>query len=120
MTATYDITTNVGKVRLTTGDVDVHPSSDAVFTDEEITYFLTGQSDDVALASADVLDSWAAKYIANADSETMGDYQYAQSTAKKMMALAANLRKNVADAIASTPAMDWAELDLIHVTEDTE
>ena len=120
MTATYDITTSVGKVRLITGDTDIHPSSDAVFTDEEITYFLTAQSSDINLASADVLDAWAAKYIANADSETIGDYQYAQSTAKKMIALANNLRDKVAAVTATTPAMDWAEMDLINVTEDTE
>ena len=120
MTTTYDITTTVGKVRLTIGDTDVHPSSDAVFTDEELTYFLTERDDNINLASADALEAWAAKYIANADSESIGDYDYAQSTAKKMMALAAALRAKVNLINTMTPAIDWAEPDFVNVTEDID
>ena len=117
MTATYVLSTNIGKVRLTIGDTD---TSDATFSDEEINVFLDTYSNDIGLASAGLLEAWAAKYIANADSETIGDYEYAQSTAKKMMALAKALRDKVADALALTPAIDWAEPDFVNVTEDVE
>ena len=93
MTATYDITTSVGKVRLTIGDTDVSPSTDAVFTDEELTYFLSLYSDDVYMASADALEAWAAKYATNADSEHIGNYAYTQKVVDKITALAKQLRE---------------------------
>jgi len=48
MTVTYDINDNVGKVRLTIGDTD---TTDNVFSDEEIQYFLTKNSSSINLAS---------------------------------------------------------------------
>ena len=51
--ATYDLTTNVGKVRLIIGDTDVDPDADAVFLDAEITYFLTVNSNNINIAAAD-------------------------------------------------------------------
>ena len=53
MAYTYDITTDVGKVRLITGDKDI---TDAAFTDEEITYQLLGPEEaDVKKGSISVL-----------------------------------------------------------------
>ena len=117
MTTTYDITTTVGQVRLIIGDTDVHPGSDAVFSDEELTYFYSiGGS--VSIAAAMAAEAWAAKYAVNASSETIGDYAYTSKVVDNLLALAKRLR-DLADT-SLTPAMDWAELDLINVTEDTE
>jgi len=109
MTVTYDLTTDVGKVRLIITD---NILSDAHFTDEEITYFLTAEGC-VNLAAAACLESWAAAYALNADNEHMGDYTYAQSITQKMLALAARLRTNV----ATTPASDIAEWDFAYEAE---
>ena len=105
MTLTYDITDNVGKVRLITGDKDI---ANAVFTDEEIGIFLTAQSSDVNLASADLLEAWAASYATSADSEKIGDYAYTQKIVDKMLSLANRLR----DTDTSKPYLTWAEMDL--------
>lgn len=40
MAATYDLDTDIGKIRLFIGDTDVEPASDAIFTDEELQVFL--------------------------------------------------------------------------------
>ena len=61
----YDITTDVGKVRLQIGDKD---DTNEVFTNAEITIFLDLEGS-VNLASAAALEAWAATYLANADSE---------------------------------------------------
>ena len=106
MTITYDLVTAVGQVRLKIGDTVL---TDVVFTDEEITYFLSANGNDVNLAAAMALETWAANYATNADSEKIGDYNYSQSIVTKMLALAANLRATV----AGTPVLDWAEMDLL-------
>ena len=105
MTLTYDITTNVGKVRLQIGDKDI---ADAVFTDEEIGVYLTNHSNSIPLASADLLEAWAVTYGANADSEQIGDYQYKQTIVAKMLSLAKRLRETD----AQVPYFTWAEMDL--------
>lgn len=105
MTVTYDIATLVGKVRLTTGDKIV---ASPVFTDEEIEVFLTNQSSNVNLASADLLEAWASSYAANADSEKVGDYVYTQKIVDKML----NLAKRLRETDASIPYLTWAEMDL--------
>ena len=108
MTATYDITTAVGQVRLVISDTDVTPSTDAVFTDEELTYFLGLHSNNINLASADALEAWAAKYGANADSEKIGDYNYTQKIIANMLSLAKRLR----DTESESPVFEWSEPDL--------
>ena len=120
MAATYDLTTNVGKVRLIIGDTDVTPASDAVFTDEELTYFLTANSNNLNLASAAALGAWMAKYAAAPDSEHIGDYAYTQKIIQNM-----NKLKNELEAKdSSTPAFTWSELDLTGIdstiSEDVE
>ena len=107
-TYTYDITTAVGKVRLKIGDTDVSPSTDAVFTDEELTYFLTNNSSDINLASAEAARAWAAKYATNANQEKIGDYSYSQKTVDDLLKLADNL-----EAVANgVPIFEMAEMDL--------
>ena len=115
MSANYDLSTNVGKVRLIIGDTDVHPETDAVFTDEEIGYFLTVNSNNINLTAADVLEAWIAKYAANPTSEKIGDYSYSQSTVANMNKLAKELRAK-ADGV---PYLTWAEMDLSGVEDTT-
>lgn len=101
----YDITTNVGKVRLLIGDKD---DANEVFTDDEINVFLTIQSSNINLAAADLLEAWASTYAANADAEKIGDYSYTQKIVDKMLKLSAWLRETD----AATPYFTWAEPDL--------
>ena len=106
MTVTYDITTTVGKIRLIIGDTDI---TDAIFTDEELTYFYTTDGS-INLAAATALEAWAAKYATSAASEKIGDYAYTQKIMDNMLNLAAKLRETD----ASTPSFDWAEMDLTY------
>ncbi len=115
MTATYDITTNVGKVRLVTGDKDL---TDVIFTDEEITFFLSENSSSINMASAMLLEAWAAEYGVSADSEKIGDYAYTQKIVDKMLNMAKNLREKAisepAGAFAETSVTDFAARDIIY------
>lgn len=105
----YDLTTNVGKVRLIIGD----NLAVEVFTDAEITYFLTTNSSNINLAAADVLEAWATKYATSPDSEKIGDYAYTQKIIANMKNLAANLREQD----SSVPYFTWAEMDLASIGE---
>ncbi len=108
MTTTYDITNSIGQVRLIISD----KAAPWVFTDEELTYFITAEGS-VNLGAAAALEAWAASYGANADSEKIGDYNYTQSIIDKMLALAARLRATA----AGVPVSTWAELDLTSIGE---
>lgn len=112
MTATYDLTTTVGKIRLKIGDTTL---SDVVFTDEELTYFYTEQGS-ITLASAAALEAWAAKYGANADSEKIGDYAYSQKIIDKLLAMAQNLR----DTDANEPVLDTGAFNLTDMVNDDD
>ena len=109
MSFTYLLSTDIGKVMLKISDKD---STDYHFEDAEITAFLAAEGS-VNLASAAALESWAAAYMLNADSESIGGYAYAQSISKKMSELATKLRKDH----AATPAMEIAEMDLMGTDE---
>lgn len=107
MTATYDITTEIGQVRRLINDTDVTPASDAQFTNEEIQFFLDlGGS--VLMAASKALESWAATYSASPDSETIGDYSYKQGAVKNFIALADKYAKQD----ATTPVLEISEMDL--------
>jgi len=56
----YDPTTDAGKVRLLISDTDV---SNEVFTDTEISTFLTLEGDSVYLAAAQALDTLASNEV---------------------------------------------------------
>jgi len=112
MSLPYDITTNVGKVRLTIGDTD---ATAYVFTDAELTYFLTDNSSNISLAAADALEAWMAKYTTSPDSEKIGDYAYSQKIVEKMNKLRNELRAKV----ESAPYLTWAEMDLSGVEDTT-
>ena len=108
MSANYDLTTSVGKVRLIIGDTDVHPESDAVFTDEELAYFLTVNSGNINLAAADALEAWIAKYATAPDTEKIGDYSYSQKIVDHLNKLAKELREKA----LSVPVLEISEMDL--------
>jgi len=116
VTATYDpnVGDDVSKVRLIIGDTDVTPATDAVFTDKEITYFLTANANNINLAAADALAAWMAKYAAAPDSEKIGDYAYTQ----KIIANMNKLQKELREKDATTPYLTWAEMDLIGEEDD--
>ena len=109
MSFTYVLSTDIGKVRLKISD---KTDTDYHFEDAEITAFLSAEGS-VDLAAAAALESWAAAYMLNADSESIGGYSYAQSISKKMTELANKLRKDVAE----KPVMEWAEPDLMGTEE---
>lgn len=115
MTATYILTTNVGKVRLVIGDTDVDPEADAVFTNEELTYFLTENGNNINLAAADALEAWVAKYATAPDSEKIGDYSYSQKIVDHLNKLARELREKV----ESSPILEISEIDLTGIEDTT-
>ena len=105
----YDITTNVGKVRLVIGDTD---ESNEVFTNDEINYFLTENSNNISLAAADALEAWMAKYATSPDSEKIGDYAYTQKIIDKMNKLRNELRAKV----ESAPYQTYGGMNLTGAT----
>jgi len=107
----YDITTNVGKVRLIIGD----NTATEVFTDVEITYFLTANDNNINMAAADALEAWIAKYMVAPDSEKIGDYSYTQKIVDKMN----KLRNELREKDASKPYFTWSEFDLTGVEDTT-
>lgn len=115
MTATYDISNNIGKVRLLVGDNDL---TDVIFTDEEIQIFLDAQSQEVNLAAADLLEAWAAKYGVSAESEKIGDYAYVQKIVERMLNMADRIRTKQAStpagAIAEVGQTDFTSRDIVY------
>lgn len=98
MSFSYDLTSNVGRVRLLVGDT---LSASAKFTDEEIEYFLEAESDNLNLAAALCADSMAARAADNAKSETIGSYSINQSSqAASWMEMAKRLRDKESQAPA--------------------
>ena len=112
MSLPYDITTNVGKVRLIIGDKD---ATNYVFTDDELNYFLTVNSSNINLAAADALEAWVAKYATAPDSEKIGDYSYSQKIVDHLNKLSKDLREKV----DSSPALESAVMDLTGVEDST-
>ncbi len=107
MTATYDLTSDIGKIRLLISDTDVTPASDAHFTDEELQVLLDlGGS--VYMAAALALESWAGSLSESTDSEKIGDYSYT----KKQVTHKLDLAKRYREANASALAFDIASMKL--------
>jgi len=107
MACTYDPTTNRGKVRLLIGDTSTTTCN---FSDAEIDAFLTMSSSSILLAASYALESWASSLAEGLTSEKIGDYAYTKKSSDTMMALAKKFREED----ASTPDLDWAEMDLTY------
>ena len=105
MTATYDLTTNIGKVRLLISDIVI---ASAHFTDEEITSFLTLASNSLLLTASYALEAWAASLTGNLTSEKIGDYAYTKKEAESKITLAKKYREEE----ATSPYLAIAEMDL--------
>jgi len=114
MTWTYDITNDIGKIRLMISDNDIVPVTDAHFSDEELQAFLTMAGNDINLAAAYALQSWAGFLSGVADSERIGDYSYSKKQVANLLALA----QVYIVASGSGPVVDWAEMDLAAIGED--
>lgn len=115
MAHTYDLTTNIGKVRLLIGDTDIVPTTDAQFSDEEIQVFLTMASSSILIAAGYALEAWASALTDSLTSERIGDYAYTKKEADTKRALAMEYKKQA----ATSPAFEWAEMDLSGVEDTT-
>lgn len=109
MSFTYDLTTNIGKVRLLIQDKEIKT---AQFTDAEITEFLTMASSVVKAAAIIALQSWAAALASSADSEKIGDYSYSKKEMANKLSLAEKYRSEL-EYSDNSPILDWAEFDLV-------
>ncbi len=108
MAYTYDVTNEIGKVRLLIGDTDITPTTDAQFSDEEIQAFLDLSSDSLLLAASYALESWASAVSGDMKTERIGDYSYGKDEAKTKSDLAKKYREED----ASKPYLTWAEYNL--------
>ena len=115
MAHTYDVTTDIGKVRLLIGDTDIVPTTDAQFTDEEIQAFLDMGGSNLMAASY-ALESWASSVSGNMKAEKIGDYSYSKDEAKTKSDLAKKYREED----ATNPYLTWAEMDLTYGSGITE
>jgi len=115
-TWTYDVTNNIGKVRLLIGDTDIVPTTDAQFSDEEITAFLTMASNSLLLAASYALEAWGAALTDSLTSEKIGDYAYTKKESDNKIALAKKYREED----ATSPYLTWAEMDLTSVPDGVE
>lgn len=111
MSATYDLATNVGIIRNIIRDADI---TAAFFTDEEIESFLTLYSDNVFLAAAEALESWASDQLMVLKVVKLLDLQVdGAAVAREMRMRAGVLRKTAADLDeASDAGFDIAEMAL--------
>ena len=105
MACTYDVTTDRGKVRWTVGDTS---TTACIIADDEIDMALTTNSNNINLASADVLEAMMAKYTLSPESERIGDYSYTNNIITKMN----KLRNELREKDATSPYQTWAEPDL--------
>lgn len=107
MAFTYDLTTLIGQLRLMIGDTDITPTTDAQFSDEELQFFLTANSNNLNLAAADALEAWMASLSRELASEKIGDYSYTRKTIDNMNKLRNELRAKD----ESTPVFEWSQPD---------
>jgi len=102
--------TDVEQVQLLIGDTGA-----VQYTVAEIGAFLTLAANDIFMAAAYALKAWAASIAGVADSEKIGDYSYSNKSVANKLAVAENYIKMS----TTTPAMDWASLDLLGSEETT-
>ena len=100
---------DVEQVQLLIGDTGA-----AQYTIAQIQAFLSLASNDIFMAAAYALKAWAASIAGIADSEKIGDYSYSNKAVANKLAVAENYIKMSKE----TPAMAWAELDLLGEEED--
>lgn len=107
MSFTYDLTTDVGKIRLEIGDTTagdgngVKPPALANFSDEELTYFHTAEGS-VLAAAARACEVLARMWARSQTSVRLRDYSIdSREKAKEFRELAAELRQRSGTLFAS-------------------
>ena len=110
MAHTYNLATDIGKVRLLIGDRDIVPTTDAQFSDEEIQVFLTMAGGSLLIAAGYALEAWASAITGRLLSEKIGDYAYTKKDAEAKLKLA----KGYKEQAAKLPYMTWSEMDLTY------
>ncbi len=112
MAFTYDVSTEVGKVRMLIGDKD---DGNIIFQDEEVAAYLTLNDDNVRRAAAEMLETMASsetmvlKVVRLLDISTDG-----AAVARSLREHAKQLRTEAdnADAADDGGAFDYAELNV--------
>lgn len=99
-TYTYDLATDVGAVRLLIGDTDIDPTTDAIFMDEELQYWITAEGS-VEWAAAAALETVAASQARLA--KMIKSLNFAKDTrgvAGELLKTAERLRERVSNVAA--------------------
>ena len=112
---TYDLATDIGRVRLLIHDKVNTSLNPAHFSDAEITQFLAMAAGSLLIASAYALESWAASLTGDPTSEKIGDYAYTKKEAETKIKMAIEYKKQESE----TPYLTWAEMDLSGVEDTT-
>lgn len=114
MAATYDVSTDIGKIRLFIGDTDVDPESDAIFTDEELQVFLDLEGS-VRSAAAAAIEALANDKARTAKMlKTLNFQKDDRTAAATMLATAERLREtDVQFGVAEQSITDAATADLM-------
>lgn len=99
-TASYDVTTDVGLVRLQIQDTDL---TNPLFSDAEITIYLNQRGGNVLQAAADLCDVLAARFAQEFDFETDQQRFLRSQRSKAFAALSKTLRARAAGGITSYP-----------------
>lgn len=109
---TYDLTTNVGKVRLLVGDTvqdsGVRPDG-SNFTDDEIDYFLDAEGDSIDMATARACDVLATQWANVADLSVGPRRESLSQVAERYAERAKQLRSGSLSAGYIT--LDFVEVD---------
>ena len=110
MAFTYDLSTNVGKVRLKIRDTD---STKKLFSDAELQFFVDDNDVDLDLAAADALEALVANAALLHKLEELGEYKIdSKGMAAALMKAAERYRARSEEA----PAIDSAERNLSDFT----
>lgn len=110
MSFSYNLATNIGKLRLKIQDTD---AAKALFSDEELQVFLDEEGANLNLSAADALDVLANGAAQLTKSEDIGDYSYsAEQMAEQFRQQANRFRKLASGELADEPAFEIAEQNL--------
>jgi len=112
MAYTYDLTTDVGKVRALTRDT--RGPTTVFFQDDEIQFYLTLNGDDVRYAAAEMLDVWASDEAMVTKVVTLLDVSTNGPAVAAALRAHAKVLRELADqaATASDAGFDTAEMAL--------
>ncbi len=88
MSWTYDLTGDVGKLRLRIQDTT---ETSAFFSDEELAYFIASEGS-VELGAAAAFEALAARAAAENESERIGDYSFTKGSANRYLDQAKAIR----------------------------